>query len=39
MHAAQAPVNERWRDQGIPEFGLGIGLSIGRVAAALLGSA
>ncbi|HWI04482.1 MAG TPA: adenylate/guanylate cyclase domain-containing protein [Acidimicrobiales bacterium] len=38
MHAAQAAVNERWRSQGLPEFGLGIGLSSGRVAAALLGS-
>ena len=38
MHAAQAAVNERWRAQGQPEFGLGIGLSSGRVAAALLGS-
>jgi class 3 adenylate cyclase/FixJ family two-component response regulator len=38
MHQAQAAVNARWRDQGRPEFGLGIGLSTGRVAAALLGS-
>jgi adenylate cyclase len=38
MHAAQEAVNERWRDRGLPEFGLGIGLSSGRVAAALLGS-
>lgn len=38
MHEAQAAVNERWRAQGRPEFGLGIGLSSGRVAAALLGS-
>ena len=38
MHEAQAAVNERWRAQGLPEFGLGIGLSSGRVAAALLGS-
>jgi adenylate cyclase len=38
MHEAQAAVNERWRARGLPEFGLGIGLSSGRVAAALLGS-
>ncbi|MFP5319885.1 MAG: adenylate/guanylate cyclase domain-containing protein [Acidimicrobiia bacterium] len=38
MHRAQAAVNERWRASGLPEFGLGIGLSSGRVAAALLGS-
>ena len=38
MHRAQHAVNERWRAQGLPEFGLGIGLSSGRVAAALLGS-
>ena len=38
MHMAQAAVNERWRAHGLPEFGLGIGLSSGRVAAALLGS-
>lgn len=38
MHAAQAEVNERWRDEGLPPFELGIGLSTGEVAAALLGS-
>ena len=38
MHVAQAAVNEGWRANGLPEFGLGIGLSTGRVAAALLGS-
>jgi len=38
MHLAQAAVNDRWRAQGLPAFGLGIGLSTGRVAAALLGS-
>ena len=38
MHRAQAAVNDDWRVQGLPEFGLGIGLSSGRVAAALLGS-
>ena len=34
----QRAVNEKWRDDGLPEFGLGIGLSTGDVAAALLGS-
>jgi class 3 adenylate cyclase/ActR/RegA family two-component response regulator len=39
MHEAQAGVNERWATLGLPAFGLGIGLSTGRAAAALLGSA
>lgn len=39
MHDAQAEVNERWEAQGLPPFGLGIGISTGDVAAALLGSA
>jgi class 3 adenylate cyclase len=38
MHAAQWDVNEAWRDAALPPFGLGIGLSTGEVAAALLGS-
>lgn len=38
MHMAQAAVNVRWRDDALPEFGLGIGITTGRVAAALLGS-
>ena len=38
MHAAQAEVNRRWETEGRPPFGLGIGLSTGLVAAALLGS-
>jgi class 3 adenylate cyclase/ActR/RegA family two-component response regulator len=38
MHALQAEINERWIAEGLPEFGLGIGLSTGEVAAALLGS-
>jgi len=38
MHVAQDAVNRRWLTQGFPPFGLGIGLSTGRVAAALLGS-
>jgi len=39
MHAAQAAVNENWAAEGLPPFRLGIGLSTGVVAAALLGSA
>jgi class 3 adenylate cyclase len=38
MHAAQAAVNARWEPEGLPPFGLGIGLSTGEAAAALLGS-
>jgi adenylate cyclase len=38
MHRAQDAVNARWRDEGLPEFGLGIGITTGDVAAALLGS-
>ncbi|MDQ3980140.1 MAG: response regulator [Actinomycetota bacterium] len=38
MHARQAEVNRRWEADGLPPFGLGIGLSTGEVAAALLGS-
>ena len=38
MHARQAEVNRRWDKEGLPPFGLGIGLSTGEVAAALLGS-
>jgi class 3 adenylate cyclase/DNA-binding NarL/FixJ family response regulator len=38
MHAAQARVNEMWAQQGLPPFHIGIGLSTGDVAAALLGS-
>lgn len=38
MHRAQSAINERWRDEGLPEFGLGIGITTGEVAAALLGS-
>ena len=38
MHLAQAAVNKRWADEGLAAFGLGIGLSTGDVAAALLGS-
>ena len=38
MHQAQAVVNGDWRAEGREPFGLGIGLSTGKVAAALLGS-
>ncbi|MDH3247617.1 MAG: response regulator [Acidimicrobiia bacterium] len=38
MHDAQAELNERWEADGLSPFGLGIGLSTGLVAAALLGS-
>ena len=38
MHDRQSIVNAKWRTDGLPEFGLGIGLSTGEVAAALLGS-
>ena len=39
MHALQAEINRRWERQGMPAFGLGLGLSTGEAAAALLGSA
>jgi adenylate cyclase len=38
MHEAQRRVNERWAEQGLPPFHLGIGISTGPVAGALLGS-
>jgi adenylate cyclase len=38
MHERQNALNERWVAEGLPEFGIGIGLSTGEVAAALLGS-
>ena len=38
MHERQREVNERWAQEGLPGFGLGIGLSTGEAAAALLGS-
>ena len=38
MHEAQGRVNAEWDDAGLEPFGLGIGVSTGRVAAALLGS-
>ncbi|HEY7429676.1 MAG TPA: adenylate/guanylate cyclase domain-containing protein [Streptosporangiaceae bacterium] len=39
MHALQAEINARWRADDLPPFGLGLGLSTGEAAAALLGSA
>jgi len=38
MHAAQDEINTRWVADGLPPFGLGLGLSTGEAAAALLGS-
>ncbi len=38
MHARQADLNARWEASGLPAFQLGIGVSTGDVAAALLGS-
>ena len=38
MHALQDTINEEWTREGLPAFGLGIGLSTGPAAAALLGS-
>jgi class 3 adenylate cyclase/DNA-binding NarL/FixJ family response regulator len=38
MIERQAAVDARWAADGLPPFGLGVGISTGRVAAALLGS-
>jgi len=38
MHRAQLKLNGRWASAGMPAFELGIGLSTGLVAAALIGS-
>jgi DNA-binding NarL/FixJ family response regulator/class 3 adenylate cyclase len=38
MHRRQEAVNGRWAAAGLASFGMGIGLSTGEVAAALLGS-
>jgi class 3 adenylate cyclase/FixJ family two-component response regulator len=38
MHARQSKLNDTWRAHDLPPFELGIGLSTGEVAAALLGS-
>jgi class 3 adenylate cyclase/FixJ family two-component response regulator len=39
MHNGQLALNWRWKTAGLPPFELGIGLSTGLVAAALIGSA
>ena len=39
MHSLQREINARWTEDGLPPFGLGLGLSTGEAAAALLGSA
>jgi class 3 adenylate cyclase len=39
MHELQADINTRWATDGLPAFGIGLGLSTGEAAAALLGSA
>jgi class 3 adenylate cyclase len=38
MHEYQAKVNAAWEADGLPTFHLGIGISTGDVAAAMLGS-
>jgi class 3 adenylate cyclase/DNA-binding response OmpR family regulator len=38
MHAKQHAINAQWEGEGLPAFGLGLGLSTGEAAAALLGS-
>lgn len=38
MHDRQMALNRQWREASLPPFGLGIGVSTGEVAAALLGS-
>ena len=38
MHEKQQVINDRWHEEGLPPFGLGLGLSTGEAAAALLGS-
>jgi class 3 adenylate cyclase/DNA-binding NarL/FixJ family response regulator len=38
MHESQSALNKTWLEQGLNPFNLGIGLSTGEVAAALLGS-
>jgi class 3 adenylate cyclase len=38
MHARQLEINSQWASEGRPPFGLGLGLSTGEAAAALLGS-
>ena len=38
IHTAQTEINAAWEAEGLDQFGLGVGLSTGTVAAALLGS-
>ena len=38
MHQKQSHINDQWDVEGLPPFGLGLGLSTGEAAAALLGS-
>ena len=38
MHRGQEAVNVRWQEQGLAPWGIGIGLTTGEVAAAMLGS-
>jgi adenylate cyclase len=38
MHAQQGDINQKWEAEGLPPFGIGLGLSTGDTAAALLGS-
>jgi adenylate cyclase len=38
MHVLQAEINLGWEAEGLPAFGLGLGVSTGEAAAALLGS-
>jgi adenylate cyclase len=38
MHSAQRTLNDEWKSRGLPSFDMGVGLSSGEVAAALLGS-
>jgi adenylate cyclase len=38
MHIQQHRINSQWEHEGLPIFGLGLGLSTGEAAAALLGS-
>ncbi|MGO9854327.1 MAG: adenylate/guanylate cyclase domain-containing protein [Acidimicrobiales bacterium] len=38
MHEKQSHINLQWEEEGLPPFGLGLGLSTGEAAAALLGS-
>jgi class 3 adenylate cyclase len=38
IHRSQSELNRRWGTAGLPSFELGVGLSTGLVAAALIGS-